>query len=115
VEVVDLIAEHYGAEVTILHALRKGRVRADAEEMTQSIVEQMPDVRCRVQIVGSDDPAISIFNESKNHDLLVIGATNETRFQRLLFGSVPEVIAKHCQNTVLMVKRKLGIPPWLRG
>jgi APA family basic amino acid/polyamine antiporter len=115
VEVLNLIAERYDAEIMILHVLGKDKDRTNAREMVESIAEQMPDVRCRVQIVESTDPAISLFNESKNHDLLLIGATNETRFQRLLFGSVPEVIAKHCPNTVLMVKRKLGIPPWLRG
>ena len=115
VEVLDLIARKYNAEVTILHVLRKGEDQTDARDMIESIAEQMPDVRCTVKIVESDDSAISIFNESKNHDLLVIGATNETRFHRLLFGSVPEIIAKHCPNTVLMMKRKLGIPPWLRG
>jgi nucleotide-binding universal stress UspA family protein len=114
VEVLNLIAKKYDAEVTILHVLRKGKDQTDARDMTESIAEQMPDVRCTVKIVESDDSAISIFNESKNHELLVIGATNETRFQQLLFGSVPEVIAKHCPNTVLMVKRKLGIPMWLR-
>jgi len=115
VEILNLVAERYDAVVTILHVLGKGKDRTDAREMVESLAEQMPDVRCIVRIVESEDPAISIFNESKNHDLLVIGATNETRFQRLLFGSVPEVITKHCPNTVLMVKRKLGIPPWLRG
>jgi APA family basic amino acid/polyamine antiporter len=115
VEVLNLIAERYDAEIMILHVLGKDKDRTNAREMVESIAEQMPDVRCTVQIVESTDPAISLFNESKNHDLLLIGATNETRFQRLLFGSVPEVIAKHCPNTVLMVKRKLGIPPWLRG
>jgi APA family basic amino acid/polyamine antiporter len=114
VEVLSLIAERYGAEVTILHVLRKGGDREEARDMTESIAEQMPEVGCTFRIVESDDPAISIFNEAKNHDLLVMGATNETRFQRLLFGSVPEVIARHCSNTVLMVKRKLGIPAWLR-
>ena len=115
VEVLNLVAERYDALVTILHVLGRGKDRSDARQMAESLAEQMPDVRCNVQIVENEDPAISIFNESKNHDLLVIGATNETRFQRLLFGSVPEVIAKHCPHTVLMVKRKLGIPPWLRG
>ena len=115
VEVLNLAAERHDAEVTILHVLAKGEDPADAREMVDSLVQQMPDVRCAPRIVEGADPAISIFNESKNHDLLVIGATNETRFQRLLFGSVAEVIAKHCPSTVLMVKRKLGIPQWLRG
>jgi APA family basic amino acid/polyamine antiporter len=114
VEVLGLIAERYGAQVTILHVLRKGGDRKEARDLTQSMAEQMPKVECTLRTVESDDPAVSIFNEAKEHDLLVIGATNETRFQRLLFGSVPEVITRHCPNTVLMVKRKLGIPAWLR-
>ena len=115
VEVLNLVAERHDAEVTILHVLGKEKDRANAREMVDSLTELMPGVRCTARIVEGADPAIRIFHESKNHDLLVIGATNETRFQRLLFGSVPEVIARHCRNTVLMVKRKLGIPPWLRG
>ena len=114
VEVLNLILDRCEATITILHVLRKGEDPADARELTESIAEQLPDERCRIQIVEGEDPAIEIFNRAKDHDLMVIGATNETRSRRLLFGTVPEVIAKHCPNTVLMLKRKLGIPPWLR-
>lgn len=56
----------------------------------------------------------TIVGESENYDLVVIGAATESVFGQLLFGLVPERIAKNCSKTVLMVKKNLGVSSWFR-
>jgi nucleotide-binding universal stress UspA family protein len=112
--VVNHIAKRSDAEVTILHVMQKDDTESEVKRMTESIAELLQDVNHTIKIVEGDDVAESIVNESQHHDLVVIGATTESAFQQLLFGSVPEKIARHCSKTVLMVKKNLGIHSWLR-
>ena len=44
---------------------------------------------------------------------MIIGATNEGILQRLLFGGIPEEIARRCNKPVILVKRDLGIMSWI--
>jgi nucleotide-binding universal stress UspA family protein len=113
IEVISHIARRYRAEVTLLHVTPKGKA-SDARRSTESIADRFEDVTYSIKIVEGDDPVDGIVNESKEHDLLVIGATRESRFRRQLFGPVPEVIAKRCSTTVLMVKKKLKTRFWSR-
>jgi len=109
IEVLRPIAKRYNAEVTVLHVMQKHETQSDAKKITESIPEQMQDIPYSTKIVESDDLVGSIVDASKKHDLVVIGATEASVFQQLLFGSVPEEIAKRCSTTVLMVKRRVGI------
>ena len=109
IEVLRPIAKRYNAEVTILHVMQKHETQSDAKRITESIPEQMQGIPYSTKIVESDDLVDSIVDESKKHDLVVIGATEASMFEQLLFGSVPEEIAKRCSTTVLMVKRRVGI------
>jgi nucleotide-binding universal stress UspA family protein len=60
-----------------------------------------------------------IVQESENHDLVIIGATRESGLQQLVFGSIPEQVARRCNKTVVMVKAYTGIQSrirrWLGG
>jgi nucleotide-binding universal stress UspA family protein len=113
-DVVNHIAKRSDAEVTILHVMQKDDTESDVKRMAESIAELLQDVKHSIKIVESEDVVRSIINESQHHDLVVIGATTENVFQQMLFGSVPEKIAKHCSKTVLMVKKNLGIRSWFR-
>jgi len=114
IDVVNLIAKKFDAEVTILHVIQKGRTESETKEIMESIAELMQDVSHSIRIIESEDVVNSIVNESKSHDLVVIGATTESVFQQLLFGSIPVKIAKSCSKTVLMIKKNLGIRSWFR-
>lgn len=113
-DVVNLIAKRFDAEVTILHVMQKDETESDARKMMESIAELIQNVNHSIKIVEGDDLVNTIVGESESYDLVVIGAATESPFQRLLFGSVPERIAKSCSKTVLMVKKNLGIRSWFR-
>ena len=114
IEMLNFIAKDNNTDVTIYHVLQKGRSESEARIVTESISEQLQDVNCAIKITKSNNLLKSIVKESKKHDLVIIGATGESLFQRLLFGSVPEIIARRCTNTVVMVKKKLGLRSWFR-
>ncbi|MDZ7701877.1 MAG: hypothetical protein U5J98_07305 [Halobacteriales archaeon] len=53
-----------------------------------------------------------------DHDLTIIGATQEGLLQELVFGAIPEGVGERAENTVIMAKRNLGrssrLTRWLR-
>ncbi|MEZ5429546.1 MAG: amino acid permease [Pyrinomonadaceae bacterium] len=57
------------------------------------------------KIIRHASIARGIIKESKNYDAIMIGAT-ENRFSKILFGSIPEVVAKEADRTVVLVKQK---------
>jgi amino acid transporter/nucleotide-binding universal stress UspA family protein len=114
VDVVLLIAKKFDAEVTIFHVKQKDTLESEATTMMESIAGLLQDVKHTIKIVAGDEVVKSIITESQRHDIVVIGATTENVFQQLLFGSIPEKIAKGCSKTVLMVKKNLGISSWFR-
>ncbi len=58
----------------------------------------------KTEIIRNKSVAQGILEESKNHDAIMLGAT-EHRFKQILFGSIPEVIAKESLKTVVLVKK----------
>ena len=109
VQVARLIAKKHNARVTILHVKPHRETEAEAVKATQSVPEQMETPTCVVKILESDDLVSAIVEESMNHDLVVIGATEISVFRQFLFGSIPEELARRCPRTVLMVKKKPDI------
>jgi nucleotide-binding universal stress UspA family protein len=109
IEVVRQISKTYDAEVTILHVLPRRKSESYAVTTTELAPRQRETLPCSVKIIKSDDLVTSIVEESRKHDMVVIGATEASMFRQLLFGSVPEAIAKRCPRTVLMVKKRAGL------
>ena len=53
-----------------------------------------------------ENPSIAdgILNAAEKHDVLVLGATRTGYFKQILFGSIPETVAKETDRTVILVK-----------
>ena len=68
-----------------------------------------------VKVLPADDVVDGIVEESAQHDLVVIGATDERLFEQVLFGTVPERVALRAPVTVMMVKGYKGpVRSWIR-
>jgi amino acid transporter/nucleotide-binding universal stress UspA family protein len=73
------------------------------------------DYPFEVKVIPDNDVVGGIVNESANHDLIVIGATNEGVFDQVLFGTIPERVAIGAPVTVIMVKSYRGlVRSWIR-
>lgn len=60
------------------------------------------------KIIESASVAGGIAKASKDYDLLVIGAAKEPFFKQVLFGEIPEKVARYSPTSVLVVKKYEG-------
>ena len=97
-DLVAILARSYGASVTVLTVGKGGNLGP--------VLQRIPNARLEVR---EGNVVEEILTECGKHDLLVMGATREPLFRRLIFGEVPERVASRCRKTVLLVKINRGI------
>ena len=56
------------------------------------------------EILEADSISDGILTAAQKHDVLVLGATRTGYFKQILFGSIPETVAKATDRTVILVK-----------
>lgn len=61
------------------------------------------------KIIESKSIAGGIAKTSRDFDLVVIGAAKEPFFKKMLFGEIPEKVARYSPASVLMVKKYEGV------
>ncbi len=61
------------------------------------------------KIIKSKSIAGGIAKASREYDLVVIGAAKEPLFHKMLFGEIPEKVARFSPTSVLVVKRYEGM------
>ena len=108
--VADLVQDGT-TDVTLLHILEEEEERAIVQEgvldeVSRLMAEEGIDaglVRFRVEV--ADDPGGAIIDIAKAYDVVVIGET-EPSVRDLIFGSVPEQIAREAAVPVMVVRRR---------
>ncbi|MFB6077442.1 MAG: amino acid permease [Halarchaeum sp.] len=83
--------------------------RRAGEETLAAARETLGDVPVETALVESDDVADAIVAATEDADFTVIGATQEGLFEQVVFGTVPESVAKRAEGPVLMAKRASGV------
>ena len=61
------------------------------------------------KFIQSKSIAGGITKASRDYDLVVIGAAKEPFFRKMLFGEIPEKVARYSPTSVLLVKKYEGI------
>lgn len=56
------------------------------------------------KIITHNSVSDGIIQEAENHDAIVIGASGHSIYPRVLFGSIPESIAKNSNQPVILIK-----------
>ena len=110
--IVGAIAEDLDMEVSAGYVLPK---EAPEEERTlgmqrmDSVLRDIaPDVRANKRIIESSSVAGGIARASRDYDLVVIGAAKEQMLKVMLFGEIPEKVARYSPSSVLVVKKYEG-------
>jgi nucleotide-binding universal stress UspA family protein len=104
--------------ITLLHACIPAdacpEVRARSFELLRNLASGY-DYPMEIEVKPADDVVDGIVEASANHDLVIIGATDERLFDQVLFGTIPERVALRAPTTVMMVKRYRGpVRSWIR-
>ena len=113
-ELVKQLAAEFQAEATIMHVTPEGKRGTIPERLKEAVSVEYEGFRYQVKIKRSADPIAEIQRESDEHDLVVIGSSESSVFQRILFGSKPMQIAEKCRCTVMMVRKNTGIRSWFK-
>ncbi|MBN1679986.1 MAG: universal stress protein [Anaerolineae bacterium] len=80
--------------------------RVRMQKTLRDLVKSTDYPNLEVKTAESDNLVDRILQESKDHDLVIIGASEEPLFENILVGTVPEQIARRAKTTVIMVKRR---------
>lgn len=130
-----LLAREYGAKVHAVYvagpnstpaeiAAGEARIENTLHAMREEVAEALdradgadPLTGAQVEsrIVLSDDVVTGIAEASSDVDLALIGASEESMIDQVLFGNLPRRIAAGCQAPVIMVRRYRGLSRfWVR-
>ncbi|RBI58496.1 universal stress protein UspA [halophilic archaeon] len=116
-EIARVIAHSEGAKVRVIHVVSPDAdedERADAEKDIAEALDTLSDVIAEGEVLDGDDVVDTIVDASANHELTIIGATRESRIERVVLGAIPEKVGANAPNTVIMAKRNLDITSRLR-
>lgn len=97
------------AAVVLLHVLPLGASLRDhvrAEQELKYALEGTDYAPVQTLIVEAEDVADAVLQHAEEHDLIVMGATEEPLFRNFLVGRLTERIARRAPVTVVMVKRR---------
>ena len=98
-------APHGPGSVSLLYVARPGAANGVASWWAQvGPLAEAAGISVGTVVVESDTVSAAIVQAALDFDAVVLGATREPLFERMLFGTIPEQVAERCARTVIMVK-----------
>jgi amino acid transporter len=111
--ILNSMAKDFNMSVTAGYILNEDapteeRKIAD-ERMDKTLSRLNSEMELDKKIFESKSVAGGIAKASRGYDLVVIGAAKEPLFKKMLFGEIPEKVARYSPNSVLVVKKYEGV------
>lgn len=115
------LAKTHGATITVLNVIGRDSTEEEhnaAQERIDSTIAELEeqyggdlsqsDIAIEQQVIEADSIVDGIATASDDHDLVLIGASEERAIERMTFGTIPEEVALASRAPVVIVKRHLG-------
>jgi len=118
-EMLNVLAPAFDMQVTACYVVPPGatdEMRRQADSwITKTLANIEVDVDVEKKIIEAPSVAGGIAKESTDYDLVVLGAAREPYLQQVMFGEIPEKVARYSPASVLVVKRYDGpVRGWLK-
>lgn len=111
-EVLNVLAPALGMEVTACYVVppdATDEVRRQAMTwIDKTLAAMQVEVPVTKKLIESTSIAGGIARESRDYDLVVLGAAREPFLSQVVFGEIPEKVARFSPASVLVVKRYEG-------
>jgi APA family basic amino acid/polyamine antiporter len=110
-EFLSTLAAARDLEVTACYVLPSEATpeeQREAERRLEGAASEFGDDRTKTRIIRARTIAGGIAKASRDFDLVVLGAAREPLFRRVLFGEIPEKVARYSPAAVMVVKRYEG-------
>ncbi len=112
-EYVSLFQKEFDAEVACCYVIKKDhldREREIAYEWIEKTIRRSGlEGKAEKQIIEANNIAAGLAKTAADYDLLVLGASKEGLFSSVLFGEIPEKVARYSKRPVMIVKRYEGL------
>jgi amino acid transporter/nucleotide-binding universal stress UspA family protein len=115
-ETASMLVNREEGRVIVFHVAQPGRPTQDIEAFLEQVVSTLavPPSLFEPKYVVSRELLDTLLEEANDHDLVVIGATRERLFQKMVMGSLPEEFARRCSKPLVMVKARHLIKSFVR-
>lgn len=113
IQIAHDLAQRWGAQLEILRIARDNRcdpndplLQRYCQQLTQDTQLQLHllNIDVPLTVVAAKDVVSAILERAEEHDLVVVGASNEWRQDEYLSGSIPDKIANRVSCSALMVR-----------
>jgi len=115
-ELIEPMVQDSGAQVTTCFVIPNSGDAAEVSRARKWMERTTRHARLgelEKTVVRSSNVVSGIVSEGRNHDLIVLGASNRKLISYLLFGEIPEAVAEIAEPTVMLVRRVTGpVLPW---
>ncbi len=97
--------------VTVCGVVGQGASRENEEMVSRWLEEAAArlaegnGLNIESKLVRHRSVSVGIIREAENHDAVVLGAARDSFYKRVLFGNIPESVAKHTDKTVIVFKK----------
>jgi len=114
------MARHFSSTIEIVKVIPLNSSEVEEKkqlDLIDSTLEgfSLEGIKIHKQVIRDDSVELGLVRASEKSGLLVIGASNIPLWKRLLFGTIPQSVAKNSKIPVIMVKRYEGrIKSWFR-
>jgi nucleotide-binding universal stress UspA family protein len=108
------LAQHEGADLTLLHVVRPGRtaprLEREARQLLDTVApEPMTGHTVRLLVIETDRAVDSVLAEAATHDLTVLGVGEEWELAPHLLGLRSERVAVDNPSSLLIIRAAKGI------
>lgn len=100
------------SQVSALYVLREAyaddeaRTKERTRWLTNFTQQWQENDNFKLQFTTAETILDGLVNEARNHDITMIGASDRTIFNQLLFGAIPEQLAEQNSGATLIVRRR---------
>jgi amino acid transporter/nucleotide-binding universal stress UspA family protein len=112
-EMINEIASEHKMSVTAAFVEPIGGVQKSEDKLSVNLDNNLYKLHKNIsqdkKIIRSKSIAGGIAKASREFDLVVIGAAKEPLFRKILFGEIPEKVARYSPTSVMVVKKYEGV------
>lgn len=114
-EIASILTDKEEGEILAFTVQRDAQI-FDIENFIKENEERLhiPIDRVKTLSVKSHSVIDAIVSESENHDLIVIGATDQPMLSQMTHATMPELVSQRCQLPLVVVKASGGIKSWIK-
>ncbi len=105
-QLANRIAKSKGATLTVAQSVLPGTNLALIEQRRINLerILEKEKIKAEAKVIARDSIVDMIVEESNEHDLIIMGASNDWIFKQRLFGTITDAVANKASCSVLMVR-----------